>query len=384
MSTALRLSHPARRARKQDPEDRVAEPTNPVKVWAGLGAVLVTFELYLLAKWVSGPYFETVPSGPSVPPAWMKVAINTAQVLMPLLMLLFFYVLLVRPWWRSRQLTSDGLMCVGLLVVSVYDPVSNYLQNWLTYNSYFVNFGSVVKGIPGWLAPAEPGAMAALPILFVPPAYVVALFGAAMLGCQVMGRLRSHWPAMSAMKLMMLCFGFFLVFDVVLEGFFFMRLGFYMETGFSINAGRYYQLPVSNILLVSVLFTAVASIRFFKNDRGQTLFERGAERVVNPGRRNLLRLVAIVGGMQATLFLTYHIPQTLWQGAHAGPWPASVQSRSYLTNHLCGPGTDRACPGPTVPAAGPEAPYLDTSGKLVVPPGTKLPTPSRFTGLPDK
>jgi len=55
----------------------VAEPRRivPVKWWAGLGALILAFITYVLIRWVTGPFFERVPTGPTDPPAYMKVAI---------------------------------------------------------------------------------------------------------------------------------------------------------------------------------------------------------------------------------------------------------------------------------------------------------------------
>ncbi|MND02321.1 hypothetical protein D3C83_216600 [compost metagenome] len=54
-------------------------------------------------------------------------------------------------------------------------------------------------------------------------------------------------------------------------------------------------------------------------------------------------------------------------------WPADVQKRSYLTNHICGAGTDYACGGPAVPIPRPGSFHLDPEGRLVVPEQTKPP-----------
>jgi hypothetical protein len=46
----------------------------PVKWWAGLGTVILAFIAYVLIKWATGPFFERVPTGPTDPPTFMKVA----------------------------------------------------------------------------------------------------------------------------------------------------------------------------------------------------------------------------------------------------------------------------------------------------------------------
>ena len=356
-------------------------PALPVKVWAGVGAVVLAIELYLVIKWVSGPYFTRVSSGPSVPPTWMKVAIITAQVLTPALVLVFLYAFVVRPWRRERRVIADGLLCLALVTVSVLDPLSDYLQNWFTYNSYFVNFGSLVKGIPGWVSYGAPGKMVAFPIIFMPAVYGGLLLAGAIGGCWVMTRLRSRWPGMSNMTLVVAAYLIFVTFDLVMEAVVFMPLGFYVETGFSVDSGHFYQMPISNVVLGAATWLAIACVRYFRNDKGYMLCERGAEKIDSRARREIFRFLGTLAAIFTVFVLCYQVPQMLWQGAHPGSW--SVDERySYFTNHLCGPGTDRACPGPGVPASSSNTPYLDPSGKLVVPPSVQLPTPLTFVGCP--
>ena len=50
--------------------DRV---TVPVKWWAALGAGILAFQAFVLARWLTGPYFKHVDPGPTPLPGWMKV-----------------------------------------------------------------------------------------------------------------------------------------------------------------------------------------------------------------------------------------------------------------------------------------------------------------------
>lgn len=42
-------------------------PVRPIKVWAVAGGALLALQLYVWVRWITGPYFERVPSGPSEP-----------------------------------------------------------------------------------------------------------------------------------------------------------------------------------------------------------------------------------------------------------------------------------------------------------------------------
>src|ERR1700737_2472349 len=83
--------------------------TATVTWWAIVRAVCLAFEVYVMLKWVTGPYFKTVPSGPSVPPVWMRAILISWQAAGIAVGLGLLYWFLVRPWRRERRMTFDGL-----------------------------------------------------------------------------------------------------------------------------------------------------------------------------------------------------------------------------------------------------------------------------------
>jgi hypothetical protein len=347
----------------------------PIKLWATLGAVILAGELYVLARWVTGPYFKRVPSGPSVPPTWMKVVLNTWQALSLPALVFLLYWFAIRPWRRERRLTIDGLLCVVFLFLSFQDPLSSYINNWFTYNSYLVNFGSWVKDIPGWMAAGKPGAMVVEPILFTPAAYVYFCLLLTMLGCWVMRWTKARWQEVGPLGLVAGCYAFMVVCDFVIEGLIWLPLGFFEYPGghLAVNASHYYKFPLHESLFLGVALTAFAALRYFKDDKGYTLVERGVDQVrATPRQKNGLRFLAVLAVVQLSFLAFYNLPST-FMGARSASWPRDLQKRSYFTDYICGAGTDRACPGPNVPLGGPRAPYLDPSGNLIIPKGTKLP-----------
>jgi hypothetical protein len=319
----------------------------PVAAVVGLG--LAAFEVYVLARWISGPDFERVTPGPSELPTWMKVAVITAEVVFPLAALAFLYGFLVRPWLHERRVTFDGLVCVAALLTSVYDASSCYFHNWFAYNSYFLNWGNPATSIPGWQAYAQPGETIAWPVPFFPAVYVVLFVGLGMFGCKVMGWARRHWPALPPIALVAICFVVLWLTDLVLEGQLFMRLGYYVETGwsFSFLDGTYNHNPLRNMILFAVLFTGVSALRFFVDDRGQTLVERGAERYPPRSPRTIaMRFFAVLAAVQIIIGVGYHLPMALTTLATPdAKWHDVMVDNSYLNDHICGVGTPRVCPG---------------------------------------
>ena len=59
--------------------------------------------------------------------------------------------------------------------------------------------------------------------------------------------------------------------------------------------------------------------------------------------------------------------------ADSDNWSTDVQSRPYLTDGMCGPGTTYACPGPGTPIFKPHSIHITPEGKIIVPQGVKLP-----------
>jgi hypothetical protein len=316
---------------------------------AVLGAVLAVFEICVLVKWATGPEFEPVRIGPTEVPTWMKVAAIAGQAIFVVTAATFLYRLVIRPWRRERRVIFDGLLCIASLLTSVYDASSAYFHNWFTYNSYFLNWGNPATSLPGWQAYSAAGETIAWPILFFPTLYAIVFVALSIVGCWVMRHVHHRWPRLPKPVLMTICFASMIVISIILEGQLFMRLGFYLETGWSFRFlnSTYSHNPVRNILLFAVLFTGLSSLRYFVNDRGQTLVERGAERFpASSSRAIAMRFLAVLAAVQVVIGLGYHLPMALTTLATPDArWDDVVVNNSYLNDQICGVGTPRACPG---------------------------------------
>jgi len=340
------------RAKDRGPQPRVRTKSAgllhralSLQIAATVGGLLFAFEIYLLGRWFSSAAFKRVPVGPTPVPDWMKLGINLVQITAIPILFGFLYLFLVRPWMKDRRVSVDGLLCLAFILTSIYDPLSAYFHNWIMYNSYFVNWGNPLSGIPGWHSFAQPGAMVAWPVLFIVPGYVFTVFPGMKFGCWVLRRARIRWPHASVVRLMACCFVAMLSISIVLESQFYMRLGWYAEVGSpAINGGRAFQNPWANVILAAVLIMCLSSFRFFTDDCGQTLVERGATRFQSVPKQTALRFFAILAAVQVIFIGCYHIPMALWKLRDRGSWPTEIQSRSYLTNNLCGAGTTRSCP----------------------------------------
>jgi hypothetical protein len=191
---------------------------------------------------------------------------------------------------------------------------------------------------------------------------------------------RVRWPELSNAGLFALVFVPLAVINALVE-MAFLRLGLYVYPsawGPTAFKGHYYQYPLIIAFLWGGCFwTAMTAVRYFKDDKGRTVAERGIDDVRATERQKTgLRLLALVGLVNA-MFMVFNIA-LMNVAARGGAWPDDVIKRSYLTDQLCGPGTSYACPGPAVPMARPRSAHIGPDGSLVVPDGTHLPDHSRL------
>jgi hypothetical protein len=61
----------------------------------------------------------------------------------------------------------------------------------------------------------------------------------------------------------------------------------------------------------------------------------------------VLRVLAVTGVAHVVFFVSYTVPNTVLAPVGTG-WPQDLRDRSYLTDFVCGIGTQRPCPGSAV------------------------------------
>jgi hypothetical protein len=373
----MAVTSASRIAARSLPEPVAVTPkrVQPVKLWAGAGALTLAFMAYVLLNWITGPYFKKVPYGPTQPPTWMKVELIGLQVILTPVAIGLLYWFFVRPWRRERRIGVDGIFAVAFLTLSFQDPLSAYAQPWFTYNSYLIQYGSWVAGMPGMTAFHRGGAMVNEPLLVIPAVYVIALLIANWFGCWFMRQVRAWRPQTSAPALIGMLLLAMLVFDFVFEGLIMLPLGIWEYPGGHwaiLFPHSYHKYPFEETFTFAAIFTVTASVRFFRDDNGHTVVERGIDELKISERRKVgLRVLAMIALVNLAMTCCYTIPNTLMSLSQPS-WPKDLQQRSYLTDYVCGAGTTRICPGSTAPIVRNGAPWMGPNGTLVVPPGARL------------
>ncbi len=333
----------------------LSEQLSRVRLMAFLGALSIVWMCYLFVAWISSAQFRPVDPGPDVLPSrdhWMLVALQVGGIL---LTVYFLYAYVLRPKIQNGRLSTDGLMVLGLGFLWWTDPTFNYTQNWLVYNAHLWNMGSWAgPTFPSWVAPhsenfPEPLIVGIGQIFWL---FLGALFGAWLMR---LARDRLYLGTLASWAAGFLgCF----IFDLAIETAA-VFLGWYVMPGatraVSLFPGTRYQISMVEIFFGACQTLGIASLKFVRDDKGQTWADRGADRL--PGgqnRQTFMRWLAMVGALNLVSLVGYFIP-IQFQGLHTDPWPAGLPSYFTMTcpdykkdPHACG-GPGIAIPRADVP-----------------------------------
>jgi hypothetical protein len=361
-----------------------------IKLWGVPGALLIAFEAFVLIKWVTGPNFKRVPAGPTPVPNAIQVASTAMTALGVPLTVGVVYQWLWKPWRRERRVTTEGLMLIWFGTLGwFFDPFANFFNAYFTYNNSLPNMGSWVADIPGWtsITAGHPGAMQAYPLLFVIPAYIWGLFGLAALTAWFMRWLRARKPTMSNAALLFATYCFITPVFMLLE-MIYMRCGIYGYHGavksLTLWYGHYYQMPLYEPIFSGFYFLGYGSLLYFRNDKGESLVERGLSNLrYGRGAKLGLRFAAMSAACAVIYMISYNIPYWITNNDNAS-WPKSTQQASYWTNGICGPGTHYACPSPDNPIFTRGGIGFTPNGTVYIPKGDSAPGTGQVTQFATK
>ncbi len=356
----------------------VEAKSKPVLWWAGFGALSLGMALYVWARWIGSSNFHRVPTGRTPIPDWMRISAVSVEVIGVLAQIAAIWFWLIRPWLRERHISFDGLFFLACWSLYWQDPLYSYTQYAFMYNSVFWNMGSWANFVPGWMAP-HAGRFPE-PVLFSGLWFGYFLYGSIVLMNKGMVWAKKRWPSLGPLGLISFAIGVLMFADFFMEVVF-IRLGFYVYPGslkgWTVFFGKTYGFPIYESILFGVFWGLLASVRYFKNDKGETIVERGIDEVrfVGSKRKTLLRFLAMVGIINMLNAFGYNLPIQLFT-LHSAAWPKSVVEKSYFTNGICGPETNTLCVGgPGIPIVTRGSAHFTQDGQLVYPKGVRPPTP---------
>jgi uncharacterized protein DUF5135 len=332
-------------------DDAASRPWRPVLAWAAAGAALLAFETVVLARWLLGPNFKSTPPGPDQIPAGQQVLFTVLQIAVPLAAVVALYFWVLRPWRREGRLTTDGMLTLSAGMVFFWDMSMNYTSVSLLYNSHLVNRGAWANGSwPGWISPNANYLPESLFITI--PGYVALVFSQVVLVLWILRKIKARRPRLGVGASVAIIFFGLIAVDTIIETLL-LRSGIYAYPGgirtITLFAGHTYQVPMSEtVLFGGVALGAIACLSHFRDDRGQTVVERGLDKLrIGAKSKQLIKFLAIFGAVHLAFLVLYMVPQQ-WFAVHSGPFPAGY--KSYMINNMCAAGGDgTSCPGPGVP-----------------------------------
>ncbi|HEX9684097.1 MAG TPA: spirocyclase AveC family protein [Acidimicrobiales bacterium] len=355
-----------------DVTDAVPRRVVPVKWWAALGLCIVALQTWIWGSWIGSDRLATTTFGRDEVPDGIRIfAIGwQACTVVGAVWILWHWV--IRPIRREGRFTLEGMLVVCMGVMYWQDPLANWTQSWFSYNTTLVNLGSWTTDVPGWLPPL--GNLLPEPLLWNLCSYLFIVAPGVVFGAYVLRRTKARFPTIGKLGLIGSLFVAMAVLDLVFE-LIWVRFGLYVYGGaiesMTFFHGHYYQFPWYESVLYGACMAAFSSLVYFRNDKGETVAERGASDLgVSRRVRTSLRFLALLACLNVIL-LGYNVG-TQWFALRADTWPDDVVERPYLLDGFCGPRTPYSCSGPDVPIARPSSAHLDPDGELVVPDGVSI------------
>jgi hypothetical protein len=306
---------------------------------------------------------------------YMKIGLTSLTVIGLALWVFSIWKLLIQPWRREGHITLDGLFAIAFVLIYWMDPYGDMVVPQFTYNAWLANHGSWLNDTP--LAVIANGHNIPEPYFLTGPLYLWCIFGVVVVANKLMKKAQDRFPRMGTLGLIGMTVVGFIVWDLFWE-LTFIRIGYwtYPTTPkfLTIFGNSWYRIHLTEPMCWGTTWAMFACLRYFKNDKGQTLAERGIENVKGSStKQTVLRFFALYGVINAAFLLFYVIP-TNAIAINGDEWPQDTLQRSYFTNGICGDGTTYACPGQGTPIPREKSSHVDPHGHLV--PGEVTPNPA--------
>ena len=318
------------------------------KLWIANGIFWFVFAAYVWGSWILGPDFKENAIGRELASPAYVLWIRSVEVASSILFVFQVWFFILRPKLQTGRISIDGLFFIACGMLYLQEPWLNYNNHQFFYTTVSYNRGSWCGYVPGWNSP-HPELIPVGSIIWA-TAYFTLVGLWVFAGSRFMAWWKSKRPNITPLELILTTFVVFIPFDFVLEyGILTTELFNYSSTvpELTLWAGQKNQMPLYEIVSWCACLTAWSSLRYFQNDRGETLTERGLSNIKfpNEGLKTFTRLLTIVGFTQVLFLLLYNLPYFVWSTKGA----AYPDYAPYRIAGVCGPTTNFDCPGLTVP-----------------------------------
>lgn len=291
-------------------------PSLAILVWGSIGAAWLVMALSGWARWILSDDFTRAPLGgdriSDLHLFWIRV-IDWGSAAFGLALA---WLAVARPLLRKQGFTPDGMIFLACAVSFFIDPVINQFEYTFAWNAHAFNRGSWSAYVPLHGGPTDFGEG----IAWAWAQYLYMGFGAAVLGCWIVCRLRQRYTGISNLAAFGALFALYFAADSVLENLFIRAEVYsYARTWrvFTLWDGTQYQWPLYESVCVAAFAVGWAYFRMSWQERSQPFVAGGIERLAVGARtRRALTFLAVVGFGCVWAFVTYFGPWS-WLSVNA-------------------------------------------------------------------
>lgn len=291
-----------------------------------VGAILLVVQAYVYVAWLSDSPHQITKFRDRQDISWTMARVFEVAVFLGFIACLVY---VVRKSRREGRLTFDAKLVIAGFTVIWLDEWTNLVAPIWAYSTQWLNLNNPTAYLPGVINPD----MKRLPFpMFHLFNYPVALLGAGIVVSALMRLIRRRWPGLSTAQLVLLVAGAGMCFDLVYEmPMFALRLWSFpgSPSWLALFRGSAMKFPIFEIIPAGMAFATFGALRFFKNDRGQEITERGLDHL--PARRRSVVSILALAGVVQLVWLACTTVQ-VFGGFYAAPYN---RLPPHLVNDMC-------------------------------------------------
>jgi Spirocyclase AveC-like len=305
-----------------------------VQWWAALGVLFLILQVYTVAAWMLRGEATPTPRGLTPIPTSHVITVWAVEIVCTAVAFFTLYHFVFKPWRRTGRIDADAMLVLVCANLYFWDPVLNWRRPFILYSSQAANVGSWTSAYPGGSPNAH---LLPEPLLIIGAAFVWFFFGVAVLASAAMRWAKRRWPRINAVGLVAIACVVGLFADLIAESIF-LQTGVYAypRTGWlTLFPNAVTRFPLYESIFIGVVCGALACIRYFRNDRGEMLSERGLSQLSPSAKhKNWTRFLALLGAANAAFFVVYAIP-IQFASLTIDQFHPGITDKSYFVNGLC-------------------------------------------------
>jgi hypothetical protein len=293
---------------------------------AAVGALVVGYALWTWGAWLLDGPKQITASRDTNSISWTVARVYEGLIAVAVVWL---SVRIVRQCIHERKLVFDGVMVIAGFFTLFWDPMVNWMQPNFMYSSNWLNLNTWVAQAPFVVNPTA--GLMPQPV-FIMLIYPFGLLAFAMIINHGMGVVRRRFPRISNVGLVAFAYayGWSIAFILEAPAFLTNLWGLPGAPAALSFFGDDQRFAWPEYLTTAIVFTTFASVRYFRNDKGQTIGERGLEGL-SAGMRTIVSTLATIAMFAMSMWglLLIQIPG----GMNSSPYPDGYPA--HQINGLC-------------------------------------------------